>query len=142
MGPVVLLPTRTGELFGKGEWGLGLSAVFLTMPGKWVIGSLFSLVQDVNASTDNDINFFTWQYFVNYNLPDGWYLTSAPIITADWDVSSEERWTVPFGGGVGKIFRIGKQPVNFNVQVYYNAVKSDIVGDWSLRVQFQLMFPK
>ena len=38
--------------------------------------------------------------------------------------------------------RIGKQPIKFNAQDYYNAEKPDILGDWSLRVQFQLLFPK
>ena len=142
VGPVVVLPTSTDDALGAGEWAAGASVVFLTMPGKWVVGSLLSNVWDVNASDGNDIDFFTWQYFVNYNLDDGWYLTSAPIITANWEAKSSQRWTVPFGGGVGKIFRIGKQPVNVNAQVYYNAEKPDIVGDWSLRLQFQLMFPK
>jgi hypothetical protein len=25
------------------------------------------------------------QTFANYNLPDGWYLSSLPIITANWE---------------------------------------------------------
>jgi hypothetical protein len=75
-------------------------------------------------------------------LSDGWYLASVPIITADWEADSDQRWTVPVGGGVGKIFRIGKQPINMSGHVYYNTKKPDVVGDWTLRVQFQLMFPK
>ena len=39
------------------------------------------------------------QPFVNYNLPDAWYLVSAPIITANWEASSGNKWTVPLGGG-------------------------------------------
>ncbi|MEZ5827340.1 MAG: hypothetical protein R3D01_02705 [Hyphomicrobiales bacterium] len=27
------------------------------------------------------MNAFLFQYFINYNLKHGWYLTSAPIIT-------------------------------------------------------------
>lgn len=55
------------------------------------------------------------QPFVNYNMSDGWYIVSAPIITANWEASSGNEWTVPFGGGVGKIFRIGKQPMNASI---------------------------
>ena len=33
------------------------------------------------------------QPFVNYNLRHGWYLTSSPIITSNWEVSNN-RWTV------------------------------------------------
>jgi hypothetical protein len=49
---------------------------------------------------------------------------------------------VPFGIGVGKIHRFGKQPVNMSAHVYFNAVKPDIGPDWTLRLQLQLMFPK
>ena len=49
------------------------------------------------------------QPFINYNFSGGMYLTSAPIITADWETpSSQHRWTVPVGGGVGKLWRVGK----------------------------------
>ena len=51
---------------------------------------------------------FLVQPFVNYNLADGWYLTSAPIITANFSASGDNHWTVPVGGGGGKLTRVGK----------------------------------
>lgn len=30
-------------------------------------------------------NKFLFQYFVNYNLSKGWYVVSAPIMTANWN---------------------------------------------------------
>ena len=122
--------------------GSRLSLVVLKMPGKWVIGSLFSNVWSFAGSGDQDINIFTWQYFINYNLEDGWYLTSAPIITANWEASSGEKWTVPFGAGFGKVFRIGKQPINGSAHVYYNVEKPTYGADWTLRLQLQFLFPK
>ena len=47
---------------------------------------------------------------VNYNFKEGFYLTSAAILTVDWDAASGEKWTVPIGGGVGKIFHLGRLP--------------------------------
>ncbi len=139
-GPVVLIPTNSDDRLGADEWGAGASAVVLTMQGPWVVGSLFSNVWDIDG--DNDINFFTWQYFVNYNMDDGWYLTSSPVITANWEADSGDKWTVPVGGGFGKIFRIGEQPMNAQFQYFYNVEKPDLVGDWSIRMQLQFMFPK
>ena len=49
---------------------------------------------------------------------------------------------MPIGGGVGKILKIGKQPVNMNLQIYYNLEAPDALGDWQGRFQFQLLFPK
>ncbi len=142
VGPVLLLPTATDDAIGSDKWGAGASVVLLTMPGKWVIGSLFSNVWSFAGSGDQDINLFTWQYFVNYNMADGWYLTSAPIITANWEADSDNTWTVPFGGGVGKIFNIGKQPINGQISAYYNVKTPDFGPDWQLRLQLQFLFPK
>jgi len=122
------------------ESAAGPSIVALTMPGHWVIGSLFSNVWSFAGSGDADIDFFTWQYFINYNMDDGWYLTSAPIITANWKASSGSKWTVPFGAGVGKIFRVGKQPVNASAQYYNNVKKPDFGPDWQLRLIFLRYF--
>ena len=79
---------------------------------------------------------------MNYHLPDGWYLTSAPVITANWQADSDDEWTVPIGGGLGKIFRMGDQPVNLQVQGFYNVEKPDLGPEWTLRIQLQLLFPQ
>lgn len=67
---------------------------------------------------------------------------SAPIITANWDADSDDTWTVPVGGGVGKIFHFGRLPVNTQISAYYNVEKPEYGAHWQLRVQAQLMFPK
>jgi hypothetical protein len=141
-GPVFLIPTATDDALGSDKWGAGASVVLLTMPGKWVVGSLFSNVWSFAGSGDQDVNLFTWQYFINYNLPNKWYLTSAPIITANWEADSDNTWTVPFGGGIGKIFNIGKQPMNGQISAYYNVEKPELGPDWQLRIQLQFLFPK
>jgi hypothetical protein len=142
VGPVLYIPTATDDTLGQDKWAGGASVVALMMPGQWVIGGLLNNVWSFAGSGENDINFFTAQYFINYNLPRGLYLTSAPIITANWEAESGNQWTVPFGGGVGKIFKIGKQPVNTQVQAFYNVEKPENGPDWQLRLQFQLLFPK
>ncbi len=83
------------------------------------------------------------QYFINYNFTGGWYFTSSPAITANWESDSDNRWTVPFGGGFGKVFRIGQLPVNTSLAAFYNVEKPDNLGpDWSLPLQVQFLFPK
>ena len=136
------MPLATDNALGSDKWALGPSIVFLAMPGNWVVGSLLSNVWSVGGSGSNDINLFTWQYFLNFNMPGGWYFTAAPIITANWEADSGNAWTIPFGGGVGKIFKIGKQPMNGQVSAYYNVEKPESGPDWQLRAQLQFLFPK
>jgi hypothetical protein len=66
-------------------------------------------------------------------MAGGWFLTSAPIITANWEASSDDTWVVPLGGGGGRVFHIGPQPVNMSLQAYYNVEKPQFAPDWSLR---------
>ena len=70
------------------------------------------------------------------------HVNSVPIITANWEADSDQRWTVPLGAGAGKIFHFGRLPVNMQLGAYYNVVRPDDGPDWQLRVQVQLMFPK
>jgi len=143
MGPVLLLPTATDDKLGTDKWGAGPSAVALTIRGPWVIGALFNQIWSFAGDSDRaDVNQLLIQPFVNYNLLDGWYLVSSPVITANWEANSDNTWTIPAGGGVGKIFRIGKQPLNAQIQGFYNLEKPDNGADWTLRLQLQLLFPK
>jgi hypothetical protein len=75
-------------------------------------------------------------------MKKGWYLTSAPTITADWKADSGEKWTVPFGGGFGRVFKIGKQPVNAKLAGYYNVEKPENASNWTLQASLTLLFPK
>jgi hypothetical protein len=142
-GPALVLPTGTDGAVSQRKWAAGPSAVVLTMQGQWVLGVLAQNVWSFAGSGNRpDVNQFLTQYFINYNLPDGWYLTSAPIITADWESASGNKWTVPVGGGFGKVFRAGKLPMNANMGAFANVVRPDNGPDWTLRFQIAFLFPK
>jgi hypothetical protein len=82
------------------------------------------------------------QPFLNFNFESGAYLTTSPIITVNWEARGSNQWTVPMGGGVGKLFKIGKLPVNTQIGAYYNVVRPDFASNWAIRAQVQFMFPK
>ena len=142
-GPTFFLPTASDAFLGSEKWSVGPALVVLTMPGKWVIGLLANNVWSFAGKEErSDVNQMLLQYFINYNLPGGWYLTSGPVITANWKAESGQQWTVPFGGGFGKLLKIGSQPLNAQVQAFANVVKPDNGADWSMRLQLQFLFPK
>jgi len=88
------------------------------------------------------VNQMTFQYFLNYNLKKGWYVSLAPIITANWKASSGNVWTVPVGGGLGRVFRLGMQPVNASLAFFGNAARPSGGSSWSMRIQMAFLFPK
>ena len=140
VGPVVSIPTG-GDTHGTGKWGLGPSIVILVMPDKWVVGGLINNIWSVAGDENRaDVNFFTFQPFINYNFPS-FYLTFSPIITANWEADSDNQWTVPLGIGAGKLIRLGKLPVNFNVSYFNNVVKPDYSADWTLRILAAILLP-
>ena len=145
VGPVVQLPTNSNSDLGNRNWGLGPSVVALHLEkgNPWVVGVLANNIWSVSDSgTGGSYNNGLIQPFVNYNFDGGFYIVSGPIITANWKAESSQRWTVPVGGGVGKIFHLGKLPVNSTVQAYYNVVTPDNGPNWQIRAQVQFMFPK
>jgi hypothetical protein len=57
------------------------------------------------------VNTFLAQPFINYKA-HGWFLTSSPLITANWLAAPGQQRVVPVAGGVGRIFKLGNQPVS------------------------------
>jgi hypothetical protein len=142
-GPTFTLPTATDSMLGSGKWSSGPAGVVLTMQGHWVVGVLANQQWSFAGWGDNDVSAMLIQPFVNYNLPHGWYLTTAPIITANWKADSDNRWTLPLGAGVGKIVKLGRLPINVQLSAYNNVVTPEAFGaDWQLRFQVQFLFPK
>lgn len=144
-GPVLQLPTNSDADLGNKNWGMGFSGVVLHLDkgSPWVYGALLNNIWSLTSNKQGGAyNNATLQPFINYNLPSGLYLTSSPIITANWEADNRQRWTVPLGGGIGKIFHFGKLPVNTMLAAYYNVVKPEYGANWQIRAQVQFMFPK
>ena len=143
VGPTMTFPTATEPLLGNGKWSAGPSLVLLTMPGHWVIGALANNQWSFAGWGRKSVDAFLVQAFINYNFPHGWYVTTQPIITANWLAASDQRWTLPIGGGVGRLFKVGKQPINVQLQAFDNVVTPNRGGpDWQPRFQVQFLFPK
>jgi hypothetical protein len=141
-GPVVELPTG-GSIRGSQKWSAGPSLVVLAQPGEWTFGSLINNAWSFAGNSDRgDVNHMLVNLFVVRQLGGGWYVNSAPIITADWTVDSEDRWIVPLGAGGGKVLMLGgKLPLNLQTQLYYNVVRPDFGPEWQWSVQAQFLLP-
>ncbi|RKH40236.1 neuromedin U, partial [Corallococcus llansteffanensis] len=142
VGPALLLPTATADVLGTGKWGVGPSVVLLVQPTPLSVGVLANNVWSVFGSGDRPaVNQLLLQYFLTYNLPQGWYVTSAPILTANWKATGD-KWVIPFGAGAGKVFTVAGQALNGSVSAYYNVVRPEGSADWQLRVQLAFLFPE
>jgi hypothetical protein len=143
VGPTFILPTATNPVLGQGKWSMGPTIVVLSQPGHWTIGALVNNVWSVaGQSSRPNVNQMLFQYFVNYNLKKGWFITWQPIVTANWEATNGGRWVVPVGGGVGRLMKLGFQPVLLTTQFYGNAVHPPGSSSWSMKLQISFLFPK
>jgi hypothetical protein len=144
-GAIAQAPTNSNSALGNGNWGLGPTFVVLHLEkgSPWVYGVLVNNVWSLTSNKQGgSYSNGLIQPFLNYNFEGGAYLTTSPVMTINWNADSSQQWTVPIGGGIGKIFHFGKLPVNAQISAYYNVVKPDFGANWQIRAQVQLMFPK
>lgn len=144
VGLAMGLPTAMhANVLGSGKFSVGPGFIALVQPGTWTIGGLLQNTWSVAGDEDRaEVNLFYSQIFVVKGLEKGWYVNSAPIITANWEADSGNQWTLPLGGGAGKLFKLGKLPVNAQLGYYAYAVKPDNGPKSQLRAQVVLLFPK
>jgi opacity protein-like surface antigen len=143
VGPVFTAPSANDPILGTGKFLLGATAVFLTSEGHWTMGALLNNQWSVGGNPLRPaVNTGLVQPFLNYNMAQGWYLTTSPIITVNWLATSGQQWTVPIGGGFGRVFKLGDQPVNAQVQGFYNAIRPTGTADWQFRALVAFMFPE
>jgi hypothetical protein len=146
VGTITQIPTETQLELGSDRWGAGPTFVILHLAhgNPWVYGVLVNNVWSFTNGPGGSYNSFLAQPFVNYNFEshEGTYLTSAPIMTANWQAKGRDVWTVPVGGGIGHIFHAGRLPINSQISAYYNAATPQFGPNWQIRAQVQFMFPK
>jgi hypothetical protein len=145
VGPSLLIPTATNSDLGGGNWDLGPSVAVVVQPkwgGFWVAAqNLWSLPVNSRRASVNQLQI---EASFSYNLPHDWYLFTNPTFNANWADSGDGRWLVPFGGGLGRTFRIGRQAVDWNVALYSNTIRPAprLFPKWQLSTQFTLMYPR
>ncbi len=143
-GPAIQIPTISDKTLGSNVWGGGPTGVLVYMKGPIVAGALANNIWSFGGTSGRDgtkYNNFLIQPFFNYNFGAGWYVTTAPIITANWEATGNNAWTLPLGGGFGRVIKFGgKLPVNFGLSVYSNVLRPKYGATWQLRAQATLIF--
>ena len=114
VGPAITIPSASNpEALGSGKLSLGPTGVLFLGLGKWTMGAVASNVWSVAGKSDReDVNFFFAQWFLNYNIGNGWAVGTAPILTSNWEADPGNKWVIPWGLQISKMTRFGSRPVN------------------------------
>jgi hypothetical protein len=102
-----------------------------------------TLVGNVWAGTGGThYNRMTITPLVFYNMQKGWYVMYVANMTANWVGSANDRWTMPVGAGFGRVFKVGKQPLNARTQIFNNVLRPTGGPAWTFQTQLQFVFVK
>ena len=143
-GPFVGFPSASDDFLGTGRWRLGPELVLGISARQWVTVLVVRNEWSVgNNRARADVNTLVLDYLLFFNLPKLFYLVYEPTITADWEASPGDRWTLPVGIGVGRHHRLPKRPrlaITTRLSGLYNAVRTNRDPTWQLL--FTLVFWK
>ena len=78
------------------------------------------------------------QPFATYLLGAGWFLRTEPQMLFNWRT---HRQTIPVNLGVGRVFKIGKQDVNFFVEPAWIISHDGPAPRYSITFGFSLLYP-
>lgn len=140
LGPAMLLPTASSARLGSGKWSAGPTAAVVAQPRPWTVGVQAVQVWSFAGASDRSVvSSLQLRPVLSVDLPRAWYLTSAPLIVADWSAPPGERWLVPVSAGFGKVYSVG--PIRFDVQLdaSYYVVRPVQGPRWSLSAGFGLL---
>ena len=142
-GPILSFPPVTQHL-GTQQFGGGINAVGLVMPGSWVMGMLVTQrwhIAGPSASAQDTLNSFLAQPFINYNFGKGWALAEAPIITANWNRPGDQKWTVPIGLQISNTNTWLKLPMQYGLAYYGNVVRPQFAPYGLIRFNWSILWP-
>jgi len=143
LGPMVSFPTGVPYELCSGKWTAGPIGVALFMLKKWVVGALVN--QRWSFAGDGsmpDVNQLYINAFANYNFKQGWAISYAPEIYANWNLPSAQAWTLPVGLAGIKAFHIGKQMMSANLGYYYNVLRPSDGPEMYVKAAISLLFLK
>jgi hypothetical protein len=150
LGYNLTIPTAgSNDFTGSGKWSLGPGAIYFNLqtPG-WQWGVLtyssFSFAdndtgQDTHRSHVSNVSI---QPLLSRHFDKGWYVSWADV-PATYD-NKTDHWTTAWGARLGRVLKIGNQPVNLFGQAYYNSEDHDgeISPDWTYKVNMTFLFPE
>ena len=143
-GPTFIFPTATSTFTGQGKWQAGPAFVVGYLTDKFIVGAFpqqwWSFAGDSSRPDTSQLNL---QPIAAWFFGEGWSVGYSGNILANWKASSGNVWTVPIGVAVGKVVKLGRLPVKFQLAGQYMPIHPDNVGqEWNIQLVVTPVIPK
>ena len=145
IGYNLTLPTAgDNDFVGSGKYSIGPGLIYFNLrtPGfQWGLlnYSSFSFASD-NGDRSHVSN-TNIQPIAVWHWGEGWY-AGTPDVPQTYNFKTE-HWTTALGARLGKVLKLGEQPVNLFGQVTYNTEDHDgeVSPEWTYKINMTFLFP-
>ena len=141
IGASISAPTATSDFTGSGKWSMGPAFVYMNLKTPhWQWGVLGWQLWDIAGDDNrNGVNETFFQPLLIRHFDKGWY-AGLPDVPGTYNWNSNNI-TFPFGLRIGRVMKIGKQPVNIFGQAMGNAWADGPSARWSFKLNVAFLFP-
>jgi hypothetical protein len=142
VGPLLVMPTASSDALGAGKWQAGAAAVVVRpLAGGSMLAGLVTWQTDFAGDADRaDTSFLTAQPVAVLQIGAGFYVRSTGLLTFDFE---NEKYLVPFGVGIGKVFKVGRTVVNSFLEPQFSVyAKGDNQPQWQVFAGINLQWFK
>ena len=142
-----VIPTAgDNEFVGSGKWQAGPSGIYINTqtPGlQWGMFAyqLWNFADSPSGSDREDVSALSLQPFITKHFKGGWYI-STPDTPQTCNFKSD-KWTWSLGAQVGRVTKLGKQPVRLFGQILYNPEDDNgPKAEWTAKASISFLLPK
>jgi hypothetical protein len=146
LGVSTVIPTGGDNDFtGSGKWSAGPAYAYIyTGIPTWQLGFFgwqhWSYASTSSGSGREDVNEHSIQPLITKHFSEGWYVASQDV---PWKYNfKSDNWTMPMGPQVGKVFKIGNQPIKMFGAVYYDPYDDGANAEWTAKLNLTFLFPE
>jgi hypothetical protein len=142
VGPLLVFPTASSDSLGSGKWQAGAAAVVVRpLTGGSMLAGLVTWQTDFAGDAARaGTNFLTAQPVAVLQIGAGFYVRSTGLMTFDFE---NKKYLVPFGVGLGKVFKVGRTVVNSFLEPQFSAYSKGVAQPhWQLFAGINLQWFK
>lgn len=138
LGYNAILPTSTHRQLGLGEWQLGPAGAVLY---KQIPKTLLGVFVTTQFSFQSDAQQVNVSPIIIRHLPDEWYVGWGDLFWT-FDTNTGD-YNMPLQARIGKVCKIGHQPVNIFVEPFYTpeGLRRGPASEWGVKLNVTLLFP-
>jgi hypothetical protein len=145
VGPAISLPSTNDPTLGSQKWAAGPTFVVLKQDAGWTVGMLANQIWSFAGAPDRPgVSQMFLQPFVVYTTKSLWTFVVNTETTANWELTSPDRWNTPMNLEVSKLSTFGPFPASYQVGwgYFFASPEHEFGATWKVRGAITILLPE